>query len=131
MVWFILGHLFTSLLDWMSIGRLSAHEKDLEILLLRQQLTILRRRLHKSIRPARAEKLTLAILAAKFKSMTQHPTIQLGKIIRLFQPETVIEWHRELVTCWLHAASVAELCGGGSRDVSHQVRVEHSPSVIL
>ncbi len=97
MVWFILGYLFTTLLDWISIGRLSSREKDLEILLLRQQLTILQHRLYKSIRPERVEKLTLAILAAKLKNITQRPTTQLGDIIRLFQPETVLKWHRELV----------------------------------
>jgi len=36
MVWFIIGHLFTTLLAWLSIGRLSNQEKDLELLLLRQ-----------------------------------------------------------------------------------------------
>src|SRR5262249_41205566 len=94
---FIIAHLFTTVLDWISIGRLGSHEKDLEIMLLRQQLTIVQRRLDKSVRPERIEKLTLAILAAKLKSMTQHPTKQLGHVVRLFQPETVIGWQRELV----------------------------------
>jgi hypothetical protein len=96
MVWFILGHLVTTLLDWMSIGRLRSREKDLEILVLRRQLTLVQRRLDKAVRPARVEKLTLAILAAKLKSITQLPTKHLGEIIRLFQPETVLKWHREL-----------------------------------
>jgi hypothetical protein len=97
MVWFILGYVFTTLVDWISIGRLSSREKDLEILLLRQQLTILQRKLDKSVRPERAEKLTLAVLAAKLKMVTQRPTKQLGETLRLFQPETVLKWHRELV----------------------------------
>ena len=37
MVWLIVGHLFATLVDWISIGRLSSREKDLEILLLRRQ----------------------------------------------------------------------------------------------
>src|SRR5688572_2301522 len=97
MAWLILGHLFTTLLDWISIGRLSSGEKDLEILLLRQQLEILQHRLDKAVRPERVEKLTLALLAAKLKGLTQPPTKQLGEVIRLFQPETVLKWHRELV----------------------------------
>jgi hypothetical protein len=70
MAWLILGYLFTTLLDWISIGRLSSREKDLEILLLRQQMGILERRLDKAVRPERDEKLTLAVLAAKLKALT-------------------------------------------------------------
>ena len=51
MVWFIVGHLLSTLLDWLSIGRLSEQEKNLEILLLRQQLVILERKLDKPVRP--------------------------------------------------------------------------------
>ncbi len=43
MGWFILAHLFPSLVGFASIGRLSEREKDLEILLLRQQVSILLR----------------------------------------------------------------------------------------
>ena len=97
MVWLILGYLFSTLVDWISIGRLSSREKDPEILLLRQQLEILQRRLDKSVRPERVEKLTPAVLVAKLKMVAQRPTRQLGEIIRLLQPETVLKWHRELV----------------------------------
>ncbi len=97
MVWFMLGHLFSTLLEWLSIGRLSEQEKDLEILLLRQQLVILERRLNKPVRPSRIEKLTIAVVAAKLKATTKHSTTQLRKIMRLFQPETVLRWHRDLV----------------------------------
>jgi hypothetical protein len=77
MVWFIIGHLFTTLLDWVSIGRFSVQEKDLEILLLRQQLTILQRKLPQPVRPSRIEKLTIAVLVVKLKSLTKQPTTQL------------------------------------------------------
>jgi hypothetical protein len=40
---------------------------------------------------------TLAILAAKLKQATQRPTNQLQDFIRIFQPETVMRWHQELV----------------------------------
>ena len=97
MVWFIVGHLFSALLDWLSIGRLAEQEKDLEILLLRQQLVILERKLDKPVRPSRIEKLTMAVVAAKLKATTKHSTAQLREVIRLFQPETVLKWHRDLV----------------------------------
>ena len=95
MGWFILVHVSTTLMSIVSIGRLS--EKDLEILVLRQQLAILQRKCHKPVKPNRAEKLTLAILAAKLKQATQRPTNQLRDVIRIFQLETVMRWHQELV----------------------------------
>ena len=115
MVWFILGHLVTTLLDWICMGRLSSCEKDLEILLLRQQLTMVQRRLDKSMRPERVEKLTLAILAAKLKSITKCPTKHLGEIICLFLPETVLKWHRELARrkwCYRRGTSGADHLAG-------------------
>jgi putative transposase len=49
------------------------------------------------VRVSRAEKLTLAVLAAQLKSVTGWPVKQFGKVLRLFQPETVFKWHRESV----------------------------------
>ena len=97
MFWFVIGHLFTTVLAWLQIGRLSNQEKALEILLLRQQLDILERRLDQSIRLSKVEKLTVAVLAAKLKATTKQSTAGLRQVIRLFQPETVLKWHRELV----------------------------------
>lgn len=75
----------------------------LEILLLRQQLDILERRLDKPVRLSKVEKLTVAVLAAKLKATTKQSTARLRAVIRLFQPETVLKWHRELVRRqWTH-----------------------------
>ena len=97
MVWFMVMEIFSTLLEWVRLGRKSAAEKDLEILLLRRQLAIVERTLDKPIRPSRGEKLTLAILTAKLKARTGHTAKELGEIIRIVQPETVLKWHRELV----------------------------------
>jgi len=103
MAWFLLQHIFSTLCDIINIRQLTDQEKDLEILILRQQLSVLQRKLNHPIKPSRAEKLTLAVLAAKLKAvpkghaMTERPTRQLQDIIRIFQPETVLPWHRELV----------------------------------
>ena len=97
MVWFVVMEIFSTLLEWVRLGRKSAAEKDLEILLLRRQLAIVERTLDKPIRPSRGEKLTLAILTAKLKARTGHTAKELGEIIRIMQPETVLKWHRELV----------------------------------
>jgi hypothetical protein len=80
-----------------SIGRLSQQEKDLEILLLRHQLAVLERKLDKPVKPNRAEKLTLAVLAARLRLVTRRSASRLRDVIRTVQPETVLKWHRELV----------------------------------
>lgn len=97
MGWFIPRHIYPTLVTVISIGQLSEHEKDLEILVLRQQLAILQRKYAQSVKPNRAEKMTLAILAAKLEQASQRPTNQLRDFIRIFQPETVMYWHQELV----------------------------------
>ena len=62
MVWIVVMHLFSALLDLIRIGRLSEHEKDLEILLLRQQLGIAERKLYKPVRASRVERLAIAVV---------------------------------------------------------------------
>jgi hypothetical protein len=46
MGWFILNHVFSTILAIITVRRLSSQEKDLEILILRQQLLILQRKLN-------------------------------------------------------------------------------------
>ncbi len=70
MGWFILAHIFSTMLMFMHIGRLSEQEKDLEILLLRHQLSILERKCNKQVRLIRVEKLTLAVLSNRLKQTT-------------------------------------------------------------
>jgi hypothetical protein len=53
--WFVVMEIFSMLLEWVSLGRKSAAEKDLEILLLRRQLAIVERTLDKPVRPSRRE----------------------------------------------------------------------------
>ena len=88
MIWFILGYVFSSLLELLRISRLSASDKDLEILILRHQLDVLTRKQNKPVRPSRAEKLTLAILTAMLRKSTSRSIRQLGDVIR---------WHKMLV----------------------------------
>jgi len=97
MFWFALMHVFSTVIDWLRIGRLSGQEKDLEILLLRQQLSLVERQLNKPLRVSRIERLTLAVTASKLKSVTNRTIAQLSDTLRVFQPDTVIGWHRELV----------------------------------
>ena len=97
MGWFILAQILSVLIAIVSLGRLSEREKDLEMLVLCQQLAILKRKQGRPVKPNRAEKMTLALFTAKLKDVTQRPASRLRDIIRIFQPETVLGWHRELV----------------------------------
>jgi hypothetical protein len=97
MGWFILAQLFYTLISMVRLGRMTDSEKDLEILILRHQLDILERKQKQRIKPSRAEKLFLAVLTAQLKKATKRPAGQLRDVIRIFQPETVLRWHRELV----------------------------------
>ena len=97
MGWFILKHIFSTILSIINTTRLSNEEKDLEILILRQQLSILQRKHNSPIKPNRVEKITLAVLTARLKRITHRSSNQLRDIICIFQPETILRWHRERV----------------------------------
>lgn len=89
MLWYVIAFTFSTMLELVAIGRLSDREKDLEILILRHQLDILERKRTKPIKPSKAEKLTLTVLANKLKRVKKCSANQLRDIIRIFQPETV------------------------------------------
>ena len=84
MVWFIITLIFSTILDIITIGRQSTLEKDLEILVLRQQISILQRKANSPIRPSRVEKLTLSVLTIKLKKLTNQTTNQLKQVIRIY-----------------------------------------------
>jgi hypothetical protein len=70
MVWFVIAFVFSALLDLFDLGRQSDREKDLEILILRHQLDILERKRTQPIKISKAEKLTLAVLTNKLKTIS-------------------------------------------------------------
>jgi hypothetical protein len=74
-VWFGLLRLFSALVD----------------------LIILQRRQRRPPRLTRSEKLALAVLTTKLKQVSRRSSHQLQPIVRLFKPETVLRWHRDLV----------------------------------
>jgi hypothetical protein len=97
MGWFILKHIFSTIFAFLHIGKLSTLENDLELLVLRQQLSILQRKLESPIRPSRVEKMTLAVLTTKLLRISHRSTHQLRDVIRIIQPETVLRWHKDIV----------------------------------
>ena len=96
MVWFVVAQLFTLMLDILTLHRQSEHEKDIEILLLRQQLRIVERKQPRTYQLSRWDKLNIAVLTARFKAITTGGRERLREVIRLVQPETVLRWHRDL-----------------------------------
>lgn len=97
MFWSFAALVFSVLLDLFNLRDLSDGEKDIEILILRHQLDILERKQTRPIRPSKAEKFTLAVLTENLKKMSNRSASQLRNVVRIFQPETVLIWHRELV----------------------------------
>jgi hypothetical protein len=96
MMWFVIMQILSTALEGLWLWRKTDQEKDLEILLLRRQLEIVDRARDKPLRVSQAEKLTLAVLAAHLKTVTGCPVKQFGRVLRIFQPETVFKWHRDL-----------------------------------
>src|SRR5450432_3474985 len=97
MVWSIMAQVFELVLDVLGLLQQTSREKDLEVLLLRQQLRMLeRQRVHRP-RLSRWEKLTLAVLAARLKAGTENGRRRLQEVLLLFKPDTVLKWHRDLV----------------------------------
>lgn len=86
MVWLYISQIFSLFLTLIRLGRMSEADRYLEILIFRQQLGILQRKQNKPIKPNRAEKLTLAVLAASLKKQTKRPISQFRPLIRIFQP---------------------------------------------
>jgi hypothetical protein len=84
-------------LDTLAAAGVAAHEKDLEIALLRQQLRILERKLATKPRLSRPEKLMLVALSGRLERVTHCFRERLKQCLLLFKPETLLKWHRELV----------------------------------
>ena len=97
MVWCVLAQVFAILVDLLAMGRRSADEKDLEIVLLRHQLRLLQRRQPAPARLARWEQLPLAVLAAKLAGVVAGGKDRLRRSLLVVRPETVLRWHRDLV----------------------------------
>ncbi len=97
MVYSLITQFCTLLLDLVVVVGRSEQQKNLELLLLRQQLRILQRHRRRAPRISRTEKLFLAVLTAKCAQSLTNMHAHLGDILLLCRPATVLQWHRELV----------------------------------
>ncbi len=87
----------TLVLDVFASIRVAPTEKDLQIVLLRQQLRILERKSETKPRLSRPEKLMLVTLVTRLITPTQRFHEALGEALLLVQPDTLLKWHRQLV----------------------------------
>jgi hypothetical protein len=72
--------------------RLQKADKEIEVLLLQQQIRILERKLCYKVRINRWEKCLLAVLTVKLMEQTGKVRKQLSDSLLLFKPETVLGW---------------------------------------
>jgi putative transposase len=97
MICFLVAHTCSILLDLIWVARRADIDKDVEILLLRQQVRILQRKQPRSPRISRWEKLTLVLLVSKLTTLSTSARARLTQVVLLFKPDTLLKWHRELV----------------------------------
>ncbi len=93
MAYQILLFFWTFVMDIAAVSRLTTEAKDIEILLLRQQLRIVERKQQRGPQIPCWQKVLIVMLAVRLEDKREH----LKESVRLFKPETVIGWHRELV----------------------------------
>jgi putative transposase len=93
----IVTYFLACLIDLLTAKWMSEDEKDLEIALLRQQLRIVERRQERGPHIPRWQKVPLAVLAHRMKQKSQQAKEKLETTILLFQPATLINWHRAAV----------------------------------
>ena len=67
MPWSLIARVVKLSLDGLSLHLITDPDKDLEVLVLRQQIRILERRVGKPIRPSRVKKLLLTLSAMQLK----------------------------------------------------------------
>ncbi|MBN1201898.1 MAG: helix-turn-helix domain-containing protein [Anaerolineae bacterium] len=84
-------------LDLVAVLGMTDNEKDLEIMLLRQQLRIVERKQARGPQIPRWQKVPIAALAVRLKDKANNAREALAASVRLFKPETVIGWHRAAV----------------------------------
>jgi putative transposase len=106
MFWHSLHQLIAFLLNVLHVVRQPLDQKDLEILFLRQQLAVVRRRQKRGPSLAHVEKLLFAALVTHLKKTGQPVREHLSNALLLFQPDTLLLWHHDLVRKkWTYASA--------------------------
>jgi hypothetical protein len=95
-LWF-LRQILSLFLDLFSLFGTSDIDKKLEIIILRQQVQILQRKVKSSPRISASEKILLSSIACKLTQSATYTRNRLNIVLLLFKPDTVLRWHRKLV----------------------------------
>ena len=88
MFWFEVWHLFSSVVDLFMVRRRTDAQKDIPILVLRQQVRVLQHNARQPKRFSRFEKTLLAVPVAKMRHSTRDFGAQLRPVL-IVSPETV------------------------------------------
>jgi putative transposase len=97
MVFWSLMHILTFFLDIIAVLGVTNGDKNLEIIILRQQVRILQRKVKSPPRISDPERIILATLTDKFSHSTKDARHHLYQVMLIFKPDTVLRWHRKLV----------------------------------
>ena len=90
MVWYILHVVVTLLWDGLRLSRLSADDKTIEVLLLRQQLLILRRHQKRGPSISQGEKFILLSLLELMYRLGRAQQARLAQLVLIFKPDTLL-----------------------------------------
>ncbi len=97
MIYSLLMSLFSFSLDMMAILGIAKSDKDLEIILLRQQIRILQRKVKTPPRISDPERMVLAFVTHRYGQFKEVARSHLHQVLFIFKPDTVLRWHRDLV----------------------------------
>ena len=97
MVFRVILFVWEFMMDLALISGMSSDEKDLEIMLLRQQLRIVERKRERGPQIPRWQKVPLAMLTVRMREKARNGRTALEESVRLFKPDTVMGGHRAMV----------------------------------
>jgi hypothetical protein len=96
-VYWFLVLIITFILDLITILGHTNSNKDLKIIILRQHVRILQRKVKTTPRISDPERMIFAILVDKFSQTTNNTRQRLHQVMLIFKSDTVLRWQRELV----------------------------------
>jgi hypothetical protein len=91
MIWYLIHGVVTLLWDGLRLSRMSSVDKAIEVLLLRQQLLILRRHQKRGPSISQGEKLFLITLAEGVCRFGRAQIARLEQLVLIFKPETLLQ----------------------------------------
>jgi hypothetical protein len=97
MIWYLIHVVVTLLWDGLRLSRMSADDKAIEVLLLRQQVLILRRHQKRGPSISQGEKLILLSLVEGVCRLGRAQKARLQQLVLIFKPDTLLRWHQDLV----------------------------------